>query len=368
MNTITLTRSRDNATVALAGVLDRMTVPFVHAELLDAVAERAGRGLSLDLLAISRIDSAGAAMLGALSRRAGETRTSLSVAAMSDEARSALEVFRFETVQPEPELVPGLFARVGDAAVQRWHGLVSLLTLTADTFWLTLAGAPRTRRVRRGATWTEAVRIGVDAFMIVALISLLIGIVVGLQSAAQLRQFGASLYVADLIAISMTREMGPLMTAIIIAGRSGAAIAAEIATMQVSQEIDALHTMGLNPVRYVVVPKFAAMTLTLPCLTIFSSVLGITGGFLVAVLYLDIGGETYWKQALTALHLRDVLLGFLKSLAFAWIIVLLAAHRGFSARGGAESVGRVTTTSVVGAIFWVIVADAVFSLLFYFGD
>lgn len=363
---ILLTRSQDGATGALAGVLDRQTVPFVHAELLDAVAARAGTWLALDLLAVRRIDSAGAAMLGALSRRAGETRTSLTVAAMSDEAREALELNRFEPTRAEPPERPGLFARTGAMAISRWHGLVALFVLTADTFWLTFAGAPRTRRVRRGATWVEAVRIGVDAFWIVGLISFLIGVVVGLQSAAQLRQFGASIYVADLIAISMTREMGPLMTAIIIAGRSGAAIAAEAATMQVSQEVDALRTMGLNPVRYVVVPKFIATTITMPCLTIYASALGIAGGFFVALLYLDIGGETYWVQAMSAIDLEDVLLGFLKSVAFAWIIVLLAAHRGFSARGGAESVGRVTTAAVVSAIFWVIIADAMFSLLFYF--
>jgi len=363
---VVLTRSPDGATVALAGALDRHTVPFVHAELLDAVLARAGKGLALDLLAIRRIDSAGAAMLGALSRRAGETRTSLSVAAMSAEAKEALELYRFEAIRPEPPPREGLFARAGEVAVERWKGLVSLLALTADTFGLTFVGAKRTRRVRRGAVWTEAVHVGVDAFMIVGLIAFLIGVVVALQSAAQLRQFGASLYVADLIAISMTREMGPLMTAIIIAGRSGAAIAAEAATMQVSQEVDALQTMGLNPVRYIIVPKFVAMSFTMPCLTIYASALGITGGFVVALLYLDIGAQTYWTQALSALELSDVMVGSLKSIAFAWIIVLLAAHRGFSARGGAESVGRVTTTAVVSSIFWVIVADAFFSLVFYF--
>lgn len=363
---IVLTRSPDGGTIALAGSLDRHTVPFVHAELMDTVLARAGRSLALDLLATKHIDSAGAAMLGALSRLAGETRTNLSVAAMSAEAKDALEAFRFEPTHPTPIERPGLFERAGDAALARWHGFVGLLVLTADTFWLTFSGAPRTRRVRRGATWVEAVHIGVDAFWIVGLIAFLIGVVVGLQSAAQLRQFGASLYVADLIAISMTREMGPLMTAIIIAGRSGAAIAAEAATMQVSQEVDALATMGLNPVRYIVVPKFIAMTLTLPCLTLFASALGIAGGFVVALLYLDIGVETYWIQAIKAIDLADVMLGFVKSLAFAWIIVLLAAHRGFSAQGGAESVGRVTTTAVVSSIFWVIIADAMFGLLFYF--
>jgi phospholipid/cholesterol/gamma-HCH transport system permease protein len=201
----------------------------------------------------------------------------------------------------------------------------------------------------------------------VGLIVFLIGLVLALQSAYQLRRFGASIYMADLLAISLTREMGPLMTAIIVAGRSGASIAAEIATMQVSEEIDALRTMGLNPVRYVVVPKFQAITVTVPALTIYANVLGIFGGLVVAVLYLDIGATAFLGQVFDALVVKDVVTGLVKSLAFAWIIVLIAAHRGFAARGGAESVGLVTTASVVSSIFWVIVADAGFSLLFYFG-
>lgn len=198
------------------------------------------------------------------------------------------------------------------------------------------------------------------------LIAFLIGVVVGLQSAAQLRNFGAQVFIADLITISMIREMGPLITAILVAGRSGAAIAAEVATMQVTQEIDALRTMGLNPTRYIVVPKFVAMTVSLPCLTTLAGALGIFGGYLMTLAYLDIGTTVYWSRVGSSLALDDVLLGFLKSLAFAWIIVVVAAYRGFQAQGGAESVGRATTASVVSAIFWVIVADAGFSILFYF--
>ena len=165
----------------------------------------------------------------------------------------------------------------------------------------------------------------------------------------------------------MTREMGPLMTAIMIAGRSGAAIAAEIATMTVSEEIDALRTMGLSPTRYVVVPKFQAITLTMPALTIFADALGIVGGFFVAFFYLDIGVVPFFGQVADALVMKDVVTGLVKSVAFAWIIVLIASRNGFRARGGAESVGLVTTSSVVSSIFWVIVADAGFSILFYFG-
>jgi len=356
----------DGELVTLAGQLDRHAVHEVYEPLLLAISKRPRASLRLDLAGIERIDSAGVALLGTLNRRAAETKTKLSLVACSEAARDALTLFQLEQPSAKPAAGPGTFEQLGAYGQESWRGMVGLLSLAADTVYLTFRGAPRTAKVRKGATWSEAVKVGVDALPIVGLIAFLIGVVVGLQSAAQLRQFGASIYVAKLIAISMAREMGPLMTAIIIAGRSGASIAAEVATMQVSQEVDALNTMGLNPVRYIVVPKFLALTLTMPCLTTFAVVLGIVGGYLVSFLYLDLSGEAYWTTALDALALDDLLLGLLKSVVFAWIIVLLAAHRGFQAHGGAESVGRVTTTSVVSAVFWVIVADAAFSLLFYF--
>ncbi len=356
----------DGASVTLVGQLDRHAVSAAYEPLLLAIAARPHDSLSFDLAAVDRVDSAGVALLGTLARRAKETHTQLSLVACSEAARDAIALFKIEQPVAKVVLGPGMFEQLGAYGMESWRGMVGLLSLAADTIYLTFAGAPRTAKVRRGATWSEAVKVGVDALPIVGLIAFLIGVVVGLQSAAQLRQFGASIYVAKLISISMAREMGPLMTAIIIAGRSGASIAAEVATMQVSQEVDALNTMGLNPVRYIVVPKFLALTLTMPCLTTFAVALGIVGGYLVSFLYLDLSGEAFWTTALEALALDDLLLGLLKSIVFAWIIVLLAAHRGFQAHGGAESVGRVTTTSVVSAVFWVIVADAAFSLLFYF--
>lgn len=356
----------DGELVTLVGHLDRHAVHLVYEPLLLAIAARPRAALRFDLAGVDRIDSAGVALLGTLNRRAAETKTTLSLVACSEAARDALALFQLEKPAEKAPAGPGTLENLGAFGQESWKGMVGLLSLAADTVYLTFRGAPRTAKVRRGATWSEAVKVGVDALPIVGLIAFLIGVVVGLQSAAQLRQFGASIYVAKLISISMAREMGPLMTAIIIAGRSGASIAAEVATMQVSQEVDALNTMGLNPVRYIVVPKFLALTLTMPCLTTFAIALGIVGGYLVSFLYLDLSGEAYWSTALTALALDDLMLGLLKSVVFAWIIVLLAAHRGFQAHGGAESVGRVTTTSVVSAVFWVIVADAAFSLLFYF--
>ncbi len=351
----------------LTGSLDRDTVPEVQKRLQGLVSRRSGLGVALDLSGLERIDTAGVAFFNLLLKTAERQGTRVRVVAVSDKVRDSFDVFRIpERIEEVASPKASLPVRVGGAAAEMWRNTIVFLALAADTFVWSFGGARRTGKVRKGAVWVESVRIGVDALPIVGLIALLIGVVVALQAAAQLRQFGGDIYIANLIAVSMTREMGPLMTAIIIAGRSGAAIAAEVATMKVSEEVDALKVMGLEPVRYIVVPKFQAITLTMPALTVCANLIGIIGGFLVALLYMSLAPSLFFKQAFDSLVLLDLVTGMVKSIAFAWIIVLVAANRGFQAYGGAESVGRVTTASVVSAIFWVIVADAGFSLLFYF--
>jgi phospholipid/cholesterol/gamma-HCH transport system permease protein len=189
-----------------------------------------------------------------------------------------------------------------------------------------------------------------------------------LQSAAQLRQFGANIFVVDLIGISMTRELGPLMAAIVVAGRSGSAVAAEIGTMVITEEVDALKTMGLHPTRFIIVPKVIAITLTQPLVTMLANVAGIFGGFLVGVTYLEIGPSAFMNRLFASLYVKDLLTGLIKSILFAQLIVTIGALCGLRTKGGADAVGRSTTTSVVAGIFAVITADAVASLVFYFGD
>lgn len=366
---IDVRRDADGArVVTVAGALTLETVAAAREALRPLVTGRAREDVRVDLGGVEAIDNFGVAMFGAVAAEARGRGVGFGVTRFSPLAAEAFRQAPGPTSPLRAGAAPATWLEgLGEGVARGWERAVDFVVLTADTFGLLFGGARRTRRVRRGATAVEAVRIGVDALPIVGLISFLVGLVVALQSAYQLARFGASIYVADLIAVSMTREMGPLMTAIIIAGRSGASIAAEIATMRVTEEIDAIYVMGLEPTRYIVVPKFLGMTMTMPLLVAFANVLGIFGGFLVSFLYLGVGAGAFWNQVGDALVLKDVLTGLTKSVAFAWIIVLVAAHRGFAARGGAESVGRVTTESVVSSIFWVIVADAVFSLVFYFG-
>jgi phospholipid/cholesterol/gamma-HCH transport system permease protein len=180
----------------------------------------------------------------------------------------------------------------------------------------------------------------------------------------QLRQFGANIFVADLVALSITRELGPLMTAIIVAGRSGAAFSAELGTMKVSEEIDALRTLGLDPYLFLVFPRVIALILVMPLLTILADVVGILGGLLVALLGLDLTVNAYLLETRKALDLWDVGSGILKSLVFALNVALIACQRGLATSGGAEGVGRATTSAVVSSLFALVVLDAIFTMLF----
>ncbi|MBM4396035.1 MAG: MlaE family lipid ABC transporter permease subunit [Deltaproteobacteria bacterium] len=356
--------------LVIEGALDRTTVPRWEAESSRSLRGPAAPALlRLDLGRVERMDSAGAAFCEVLRRRQERRGGRLVLSAASPPARDALSVFRVR-VESAPGAPPaaGLFERIGGAAVGAWEGTVLSLALVADTLHYTGVGLfGRRDRVRGSAVVEQMVRIGLESLGIVGLISLLVGLTVALQSAYQLRQFGANIYIVDLVGVAMTREMGPLMTAILLAGRSGASIAAEISTMTITEEVDALTTMGVNPVRFLVVPRFLAITLTQPLLTVMADALGILGGFVIAVLYLQIGPQAFYDQLVNALVTKDILTGLVKSVSFAWIIVFVAAHRGFRVKGGAEGVGLATTASVVQAIFLVIVADAFFSLVFYFG-
>jgi phospholipid/cholesterol/gamma-HCH transport system permease protein len=206
-------------------------------------------------------------------------------------------------------------------------------------------------------------KVGVDALPIVGLISFLLGLIMAFMSSVQLQQFGANIYVASLVSLAMVRELGPIMTAIIVAGRSGSAFAAEIGTMKISDEVDALFTMGFDPTRFLIVPKILASVITVPILTLFSDLFAIMGGLVVGVFMLDLTVNAYMTQTLKTLTLFDVFWGFLKAAVFALLIAGIGCLRGFQVRGGAAEVGQATTSAVVSSIFLIILADSVFAVI-----
>jgi len=226
-------------------------------------------------------------------------------------------------------------------------------------------GPWRGERFRFRAVVAQVSRAGDDSLLLVALIAFLVGMILALQSAHTLRQLGTVRLVADLVALSVTRELAPLITAILVVGRVGSAIAAELGTMRVSREIDALVVMGFDPVSFLVVPRVLGLVLALPCLTLFADLVGILGGAVIATSVLGLGAPGYWSDSFAALRLVDVWSGVVKSLCFGGITALVCCQIGLDTRGGADEVGRSTTTAVVRSIVLVIVADLVFTAWFY---
>jgi phospholipid/cholesterol/gamma-HCH transport system permease protein len=219
---------------------------------------------------------------------------------------------------------------------------------------------------KRKHLYSHASKIGVDSLPIVFLTALFTGIVLALQGAYQMQKMDARAYIANLVSLSMCRELGPVLTALVVAGRVGAAITAELGTMRVTEQIDALETLATNPIKYLIVPRFAAIMIMLPLLTIYADIIGIIGGYLVGVFKLGIGSRMYLNMTFDPLVLKDFFTGIIKSIFFAGLIGIISCYEGFATEGGAEGVGRATTFSVVLSFIMIIAADCVFTALFYF--
>jgi len=264
------------------------------------------------------------------------------------------------------KIIQQTFGSIGRQFLNYMNHIGRMVKLTRDAlYWTTIAPRKGKGVIRWKPTVHQMVLMGYNSIPIVATICFFVGLIMAMQAAYQLERFGASIYVADLVGVSMTRELGPLLTAIIVAGRSGSAIAAEIGTMKINEEIDALRTMGFNPIWFLVVPRFLALLIVLPCLTLIADLVGILGGFFLAIANLNISFIRYFNQTAEALVMKDLLTGLVKTFFFATIISQVGAYQGFIVKGGAEGVGKSTTTSVVTSIFLIIVADLITTMIFY---
>ncbi len=245
-------------------------------------------------------------------------------------------------------------------------GMSRLFDLFMSVVRVIVASFYQPKVIRREHLFNQMVMAGVDSLGIVALVGTAVGMVLALQAAYQLKQFGAVLYTGSLVSVSITRELGPLVAAIVISGRVGARMAAELGTMKVQEEVDALNVMGLHPIRFLVVPRCIALAVMLPCLTVISDVTGMIGGFLVGTLGVGINPYLYLAKNFDALVLKDVNSGLAKSFIFAILVALVSCHQGLSVEGGAEGVGKATTQAVVISIVLIIVVDCLATAVFYY--
>ena len=353
----------ENNTVYLKGRLVFETIDNVSLEIRKIL--RHSKPVMLDVSGVDEIDSAGVAFLDETQCELQDMSGIVLISGASPAIKEVMDTFsslKLKATSPPSRI--GFFESIGDGVIRTLKNILSCLYLSADIFFWSAYGLLTRKGQRKGSMTQQAILLGVQALPIVLLLSFIIGFILSLQSAVQLRNFGAGVFLADLISITMVRELGPLITAIIIAGRSGSAIASEIATMQVSEEIDALKMMALNPIRYIIVPKFHAISLVMPILVTFSIFIGIVGGLLISISVLDVSVHTFVTRSVEILNVKDITISLSKSTFFAWLIVIIGSYYGFNVKGGAEDVGRATTSSVVTSIFTVIVFDALFSVLY----
>jgi phospholipid/cholesterol/gamma-HCH transport system permease protein len=253
---------------------------------------------------------------------------------------------------------------IGDFAHDAWQTVRAILAFLGDLVVGLVSAVRRPRTVHFGELGVLFERAGTDGLPIVMLINFLVGVILGLQGAIQLHRFGGDQFLASLVGLAVIRELGPLMTAILVTGRSGAAYAAELGTMTVNEEVDALRTLGQDPQRFLVFPRVLTLLVVLPVLTLVGDLLGSLGGLCIAVGYLDQPVVVYLQSLQQAVSLGDIGTGLLKSVVFGGAIALISCQRGLSTRGGADGVGRATTSAVVVVLFTLVVLDGLFAWLF----
>ncbi|QCO04529.1 MlaE family lipid ABC transporter permease subunit [Azospirillum argentinense] len=338
---------------------------------LDRFALDGGGAVSLDLSRLDAMDTVGAYLLSALSDRLKAAGHGVDLAAIRPEHAALFDAVR--EVGPPPveraqthRPILDMLERTGRTAVdglREGRDLLSFLGLIAITFGRLIVNP---RRLRFRSVMFHIEQTGLNALPILGLLSFLIGVVLAFQGADQLRRFGAELFVVNLLGVSILREIGILMTAIIVAGRSGSAFTAQIGTMKVNQEVDAISTLGLDVVELLVVPRALALMITLPLLAFYADIMGLFGGAVMSYATLDITFGQFIRQLHGAVTLPHFLVGLVKAPVFALVIAMVGCYEGLKVSGSAESVGTLTTKSVVESIFLVIVLDAVFSVLFSF--
>ncbi|MBI5093354.1 MAG: ABC transporter permease [Candidatus Hydrogenedentes bacterium] len=322
----------------------------------------------LDLSPTESVDSRGGAWLVEIADYVHSQKSEFRV-----EGQQGLVAEFIDLIQPglaeRPERAQvkmGFFEGVGDEALGFIGELRQARRLLVEAIYWTLLG-PFQGRGFRWANWTDEVyEMGVKAIRITFMMNFLLGLIISMLSAAQIEPFGLGIYVADLLVIAFARELAAVMTAVVVSARTGAAIAAELATMQVQEEIDALRSMGLNVSQFLVAPKILALVVCMPCLTALGMIAGILGGSIWGIFVLDITPDVWFHETLQSAHVKDVVQGLLKAVFFAVTIVLVGCHNGFRVRGGSRGVGLMTTRAVVADIFCIIVIDMIFALVFYY--
>ena len=354
--------------LVIIGRLDADNTGRIWRESTRLVSGARAATVDLDAAPIDYCDGSGIVLLIQLHRLQQQNGGKLEIRGLRPEFQELLDDWlqgSVEAGQSEGKVHTPLVEEIGRGAVQLWEDIHELISFVGQLGLAMVKAARHPRTIRWRDALLIAEEVGVNALPIVALLSFLVGVIMAFQSAVALRQFGAEIFVANMIGLSVLREMGPLMTAIILAGRSGSAFAAEIGTMKVREEIDALKTMGLEPVRFLVVPRVLAGLAMTPVLTVFADLLGVMGGSVV-MLSLGFPLITFFNQLQLAVSYGSFVGGLVKAFAFGILIAAIGCLRGLQTQTGASAVGLSTTHAVVSGIILIVITDGIFTVIYYY--
>lgn len=334
---------------------------------LSAELKKISLPLYFDLTDVSVLDDYGALVLFELKHNLKIPDAEFSIINPPEAYKKTLSLVNFDFDErcsvTNGGLRKNIIVELGAATIETLSGIRFMISFIGAIALSVIDVLKRPRSLRGHDTVTYMKTTGVDALPVVALISFLLGLIIAFMSSLQLKQFGANIYVASLVAMAMVSELGPIMTAIVVAGRTGSAYAAEIATMKISEEIDALFTMGFNPTLFLVIPRLLASLITIPLLTVFANFFGIAGGLLIGIAMLDLTAGAYITQTIDALTVFELMWGLMKSCVFAILISGVGCLKGFQAKGGASAVGHAATAAVVNSIFLIILFDSMFAVI-----
>lgn len=360
--------SHDRATLTflITGRLDTNSTGRLWRQALHVLEQSRPTQVVIDASSVSYCDGAGVAFFVKLQQHQAETGGQVTIRGLKEEFRRLLDLYgqipRETTGKRRESLL--VIEQIGHGMIGIWQDVQVLLTFVGELMATLFRAARHPSLVRWSDAWLSAERAGVDALPIIALIGFLLGLILAFQSSIPMRRFGAEIFVANLVGVSMLREMGPLITAIVLAGRSGSAFAAELGTMKVREEIDALTTMGLEPVRFLVVPRVVAAVSMTPILSVFANLFGLIGGALVMV-SLGFPLVTYINQILSAVTVGDFLGGLIKSFVYGIVVAGIGCLRGLQTTSDASGVGQSTTSAVVSGIVLIAIVDGVFAVVYY---
>jgi phospholipid/cholesterol/gamma-HCH transport system permease protein len=359
-----LEKTHEATIIRCSGVWTLQGIPLLERHIAQFAWPASG-SVIFDGAAVAALDSAGAWLIHRTLRQLERMSLSVTIRGLRPEHQALLHLIQTHASGERAPIPPrhGLLNQLGRNVWRHLDEFNGLLAFLGEISVAMLRSLAHPSRFRWRAILYNLQIAGFNALPIVGLLAFLMGVVVAYQGAVQLVRYGANIFVADLVGLSILREMAPLLTAIVVAGRSGSAYAAQIGTMKVTEEIDAMHTIGVSPMDLLVLPKMLALMVALPLLTVYADILGVLGGMIVAQAQLDVSFADFLDRFDDAIKMKSFLAGLGKAPVFAAIIALVGCFQGFRVSGSADSVGRQTTVSVVQAIFLVIVFDAMFSVI-----